>query len=896
MQLNFLVLSYVASAAVSTGVVVVAWRRRSVVGARGVALLMLAVAWWLLANAFEAAALDRSAKIAWSVIAYPGIESVAVLYLLFVVGWTRQDGWVTRARVALLFVVPTISVGMAATNEWHHLLWTSVTLTDAWGVTAVYDHGPWFWVEVAYAYTLVGAGLIALVGAMYRYPAVYSSRMRLVVLASVAPIVGSVVYAAGLQASLHADLSSIAFAVAGLVGAWAILRSGLLDLTPVAWTTLVDTLADAVLVLDPARRIAAFNRSATGLLGMRQEAVGQAVDHALDRFPELVAVCQGAYDREVEIQVGPGQPGPSGCGPSASPPLADRWFNVRLTAIGDRRGRDAGCTVVLRDVTERRRAVEEVRLLSLTDELTGLLNRRGFATLAKQQMRTSMRTRNRLWLLFADVDGLKEINDRLGHEAGDRALHEIAQLLRTTSFREADLVGRLGGDEFAVLATEISQIDGETLAERVRGAVEKSNQVPGREYSLSMSVGVSLFDPERPRTLDVLIHEADHRMYGAKHSRRGDGGRVEAVEVGPPTGDPPGDCVLREVDEGIAELLVAGEAEGDREVLPRLPGGRCGPGEAGERLGRREALADVTDLRQQGRCPHLARPRQAAEDGPVGMELELLGDPGLELGHLVTDGEQGPDERARDRCPRLGLGTGHPERCGLESPAQLLGARPPAVPLAPEPGGHAPGAQPCRLCRRGEPEQEAEGDRGVELEEQPDRPRVYELEVCPELLHQPDPGLDQVLASADGRPERDGLGAVGTERPEPLPVGPQDVGEQVCVGPVVLVARGPVPGAERLHVAAGDDDDLEPGAEQGVDDRAVRALDRDPADACHCQPTTERPQARPAVLDLEPLGCGAVLVDDADGVGAARPVDARVSGGRIDPVPPRCCRSLGAPS
>jgi hypothetical protein len=135
MQLNL------ASAAVSAAVMVVAWRRRSVVGALGLALLMLAVAWWLLTNAFEAAALDRSAKIAWSVVAYPGIESTPVLYLLFVLAWTRQDGWLTRPRIALLLVVPLISVGMAATNEWHHLLWPTVTLVDAWGVTAVYAHG-----------------------------------------------------------------------------------------------------------------------------------------------------------------------------------------------------------------------------------------------------------------------------------------------------------------------------------------------------------------------------------------------------------------------------------------------------------------------------------------------------------------------------------------------------------------------------------------------------------------------------------------------------------------------------------------------------------------------------------------------------------------------------------
>ena len=104
---------------------------------------------------------------------------------------------------------------------------------------------------------------------------------------------------------MHADLSSIAFAIAGLIAAWAVLRSRLLDLVPVAWPTLVDSLADAVLVLDPERRIAACNPSATRLLGTGGDAVGQAIAQVLHRFPDLVAVCQEAGEREDEIPLGP---------------------------------------------------------------------------------------------------------------------------------------------------------------------------------------------------------------------------------------------------------------------------------------------------------------------------------------------------------------------------------------------------------------------------------------------------------------------------------------------------------------------------------------------------------------------------------------------------------------
>jgi diguanylate cyclase (GGDEF)-like protein len=278
-----------------------------------------------------------------------------------------------------------------------------------------------------------------------------------------------------------------------------------------------------VVVLDPVRRIAAVNLSAMKLLGIGADAVGQAIDDALHRFPDLVAVCQESGQREAEIPLNPGQSGRSRSpehAPSTPPSEGERWFNIRVSAIEDERRRDAGSLVVLREVTERHQMVETIRTLSLTDGLTGLLNRRGFTTLAEQQLRTSVRTRNRLWLLFADLDGLKEINDRLGHEAGDRALREIADLLRNGTFRAADLVARFGGDEFAVLATEVSPTDGDRLVTRVEDALGRANEMPGRPFALSLSVGVALYDPERPRTLDELIGEADRHMYEAKQTQR----------------------------------------------------------------------------------------------------------------------------------------------------------------------------------------------------------------------------------------------------------------------------------------------------------------------------------------------------------------------------------------
>lgn len=219
-----------------------------------------------------------------------------------------------------------------------------------------------------------------------------------------------------------------------------------------------------------------------------------------------------------------------------------RWLNVRLSAIEDARDHDVGRLLVLRDVSERRRMVETIRRLSLTDELTGLLNRRGFTTLAEQQLRTSARTGQRLWLLFADVDGLKDINDRFGHETGDQALRDIARLLGSGLFRAADIVARFGGDEFAILATETGPTDGRELTQRIEIAFDEANADPGRAFSLSVSVGSAVFDPSRPASLDELTREADRRMYEAKRTRR----------------------TAREQPDAVGEVRVSGSADRSR--------------------------------------------------------------------------------------------------------------------------------------------------------------------------------------------------------------------------------------------------------------------------------------------------------------------------------------------
>jgi diguanylate cyclase (GGDEF)-like protein/PAS domain S-box-containing protein len=171
------------------------------------------------------------------------------------------------------------------------------------------------------------------------------------------------------------------------------------------------------------------------------------------------------------------------------------------------------------DLTERKVVEEEIRSISVTDQLTGLYNRRGFITLAEQQLKFSDRVKRDMLLFFADLDGMKWINDTLGHEEGDRALVDVAMILKET-FRYSDIIARMGGDEFAILAIDTTGIYPEIIMARLQNQIDTHNSGGKRRYKISISMGIAYYDPEHSCSLDELMSRADKLMYEQKRSKK----------------------------------------------------------------------------------------------------------------------------------------------------------------------------------------------------------------------------------------------------------------------------------------------------------------------------------------------------------------------------------------
>jgi diguanylate cyclase (GGDEF)-like protein/PAS domain S-box-containing protein len=265
---------------------------------------------------------------------------------------------------------------------------------------------------------------------------------------------------------------------------------------------LIENLNDVIMVLDADGRLTYISPSVERTLGFRpQDEIGRSIFdfiHADDavRAQEMISDTLGApgFSRSMEVRIRHKN---------------GHWRTMEVVgnAVLDPNGVPT-IVVNARDLTERQRLQAELRRMSVTDDLTGLNNRRGFFMLAEQEMKLARRLKKDLLLVFVDLDDFKSINDTHGHQVGDQA------------FRESDVLARLGGDEFVALAM-FSPEEGDDLIEtRLHQTLAEHNARPSRRYSLSISTGAARFDARNVQSLAELMAMADDALYEKKRSRK----------------------------------------------------------------------------------------------------------------------------------------------------------------------------------------------------------------------------------------------------------------------------------------------------------------------------------------------------------------------------------------
>jgi diguanylate cyclase (GGDEF)-like protein/PAS domain S-box-containing protein len=196
-----------------------------------------------------------------------------------------------------------------------------------------------------------------------------------------------------------------------------------------------------------------------------------------------------------------------------------RFVRANVRAVRDEAGNLVLREGTVEDITDRKVAEERVQFLAYYDALTGLPNRTLLQDRLAKALASARRQKEKVALLFLDLDRFKDINDSLGHSVGDLLLQQVAERLKKWS-REQDTVARLGGDEFLIMLTHLKNIpDAAVAAERLMDAMTAEFIVQGRSLNIGCSVGISIF-PEHGADADHLIKNADAAMYGAKENGR----------------------------------------------------------------------------------------------------------------------------------------------------------------------------------------------------------------------------------------------------------------------------------------------------------------------------------------------------------------------------------------
>lgn len=168
---------------------------------------------------------------------------------------------------------------------------------------------------------------------------------------------------------------------------------------------------------------------------------------------------------------------------------------------------------------ERKRMEEKLQKLNRIDSLTGCYSRGYGLELLDRQIKLSHRSKSPLLLAFLDIDRFKEINDTFGHDEGDKALKEVAELFKST-LREVDIICRMGGDEFLIIFPDNSLKEAPLIKERLNRGLIKLDQTSKKPYKIELSIGLSCYDPDNPQSMDELIRIADKKMYEEKKNKK----------------------------------------------------------------------------------------------------------------------------------------------------------------------------------------------------------------------------------------------------------------------------------------------------------------------------------------------------------------------------------------
>ncbi len=343
------------AAVLSTVLGIHGWRRRHVPSAMPFVILMFAVAQWSLTYAFELGGSELQTKVLWAKIKYLGVVIVPMAWLFFALKYTGRAGWSKPRKIALIAIVPIVTLLLVWTNDFHGLIWRTARLdTSGSFYLRVSMHGAWFWIHLTYSYLLLLLGTVLIIQALIQSPKLNRWQAGTLLVSILAPWIGNALYLYGLNPFPNLDLTPFAFTLTGVGLSWSLFRFQLLDILPAAREIFFESISDVAIVINAENQIADINPSAQRILGCSaSELIGRPVEKGLSRWPDLAQHCRDMNEIHSEIVL--------------SEDGRKLYFDLSISPLKDKYDFLTGRLIVLRDITERKQA-EEI-LKNAHDEL-----------------------------------------------------------------------------------------------------------------------------------------------------------------------------------------------------------------------------------------------------------------------------------------------------------------------------------------------------------------------------------------------------------------------------------------------------------------------------------------------------------------------------------------------
>lgn len=349
LQNNPYVYSVLAAGMVSAAGAFGAYQRRKVAGAASLTLLMAGLAVWMFAYALELAAAQLDAQLFFVKLKYIGIVSTPPLFFIFALHFS-QPGRLSARAAALLGAVPAITLLLAWTNEWHWLIWrNAVPVYNGTFFSFDYETGFGFWVWAVYAYLLLVAGSVVLVWHAIRTYADHRTQAWLLMTAMIITWLGNIIYVTGNSPVPYLDITPFTLILTALLLTWSIYRAGLFEMIPIAGENILESLNDAVIVIDRQKRVVMSNRTFEYFTKLSPASLsGRAAHEALKPWPELLELTlnDGVRRKEIELRVENNY---------------SLFFDVRVSPIRSQDGETIGRAYILNDITERKQSERRLR-------------------------------------------------------------------------------------------------------------------------------------------------------------------------------------------------------------------------------------------------------------------------------------------------------------------------------------------------------------------------------------------------------------------------------------------------------------------------------------------------------------------------------------------------------